>query len=441
MKTKRFGLIYKSLILGLYMISSLGASGQSLDTTIFGTKPVGKDIVIYVANHMEDVEIKTWNKSEVKIEYRFSLVARSKEEATVFYNNLKGAISNQLNEAGAKLNVSFPFRNYTRNNNKVEIKFTSGDDKYMLKELKTKLIIYMPEFNMLEAHCNFNKLTIENLAANASLDISSCELKAGNCRNLTLKSSFSKNMIIGNVDRAEMEISSSSFKIGAIQSSLQLKSSFSSGVTGNIGKEAILDLNSSSFESGDVPVLNLKGSFIRNFNMSRVNTAKISVNSSDLNFEKISKLEVPDVSFSTLTVKSVDEVKINTSSSTTFSFDHVQSLESARCSFTNFNIGNLKDRFTTNANSGSITIKNVLEGFREISITGSFVTTAIQVAPESNFTLAADLTFPNYTFDNVTIQNREKDMSHEVLKGVKGNAGLAKSQILLDCQSCKITLK
>ncbi len=441
MKTKRYGSIFNGLSLALFILWSIHASGQELDTTIIGTKPVGKDIVIYVRNHVGDVEVKTWNKDEVKIEYRFNLVARSKEEATAFYNALKGYISKQLNTTGTKLNVSYPFRNYVKNDNKVEIKLNSGDNKYLLKELKTNTIIYMPVFNMLEAHCNFCKLTIENLGANASLDINSCELITGNFKDLNLKASFSKNMIIGNVDRAEMDINSSSFKTGAIQSSLQLKSSFSSGVTGNIGKEAILDLNSSSFESGDIPVLNLKGSFIRNFIISRVNTAKISVNSSDLNFENISKLEVPDVSFSTLTVKSVDEVKINTSSSTTFSFDHVQSLESARCSFTNFNIWKLKDRFATNSNSGSNTIKNIMERFREISITGSFVTTAIQVAPESSFNLAADLTFPNYTFDKVTIQNREKDMNHEVLKGVKGNASQGSSLIQLNCQSCKITLK
>jgi hypothetical protein len=423
------------------MFITLHASGQALDTTIVGTKSIGKDIVVYLSNHLEDAEVKTWNKSEVRIEYRVSLLANSKEEATAFYRILKSSISSQLNETGSKLNVSFPFRNYSRNNNKVEVKFTSGTEKYVLKELKTSLVVYMPAVNALEAHCNFNRLTVGDLLASASIDISSVEFRMGNCRELALKANFSKNMIIGEVEKAQMEINSSAFNMESVKTSLTLKSSFSSCVVGKIGTEAILDLQSSSFESGDVAELDLKGSFIRNFKLNQVNTARIAVNSSELNIEKIGILEVPEISFSNLNIKTADDIKVNSSSSTTFAIENVKSLESNRCSFTNFSIGNLKDRFTTNGNSGSVNIKNALAGFSEINITGSFVTTHIKAAPESSLTIHADLTFPNYTFDNVTIQNREKDMSHEVLTGTKGNTGQAKSQIHLNCQSCKITVK
>jgi hypothetical protein len=135
-------------------------------------------------------------------------------------------------------------------------------------------------------------------------------------------------------------------------------------------------------------------------------------------------------------VKSLD---IENSSSSKFYLTKAENVKAQTASFSDFKIGELKNGFISKANSGSIKIESLLNDFSKVEINGQFVDIDISTNATCSYAVAADLTFPHYSFNNVTFKSQNKEMSHEVLQGSKGNAS-STSQMNFNCQSCTITL-
>ena len=54
--------------------------------------------------------------------------------------------------------------------------------------------------------------------------------------------------------------------------------------------------------------------------------------------------------------------------------------------------------------------------------------------------LNANLSFPNYDFEELIIKNRDKESNNETLTGYKGNK-TSSSKIVFKCNSCRITVE
>ena len=441
METRKPVFIFKALTTALLLSISNNLFCQSLDTTIVITRSINREDVLYAGNFAGDIDIKTWDKNELKIEYILSTEANSKEELSAFYRQLIKSIEDQQKEiTPGKVTVNYPIRNIHINGRKTEVMFTGSKKEYSLIDMKCSLLIHMPMVNSLNVGSSFKKVTIDNLASDATVSLSSSQLVMGDCKFLNLRASFAAHMKIGNVESAKMVINSSSLEMGIVKSNISLKSSFSHFNIGSIGDSANFDLNSCSLQATDIKILDIHGSFIRNFKVNNVEKVTMSLNSSEFDANKIDNVEADKTSFSTVRINDVNNIKIASSSSSTFSLGQVGTLESDDCSFSKFNIDKLRKSFGTNAHSGNIQILSILSGFEAINIKGNFVSIDLHVEEKCNYLVSADLTYPNYTFSGLQYRNREKDMSHEVIDGWKGNKDQASSKIDLKCKSCNITI-
>jgi len=441
MKTGKFSFIFKGLSALIFSLLTLTSSGQVLDSSIVKTKDLKKEDIIFLESSIGDINVKTWDKNELRVEYIIYAEAKSQKELSSFRNKFKQAIEDQIkNNDQGKVYASMPFNTIQINGSLVKMTFKDDNEKFELKELKCTLLVSMPAINSLNLRSNFNKVSIENLNSDATIEVNSTHFKMGDCKSLNLKANFSKDMQIGNMESAIMNINSCDLKTGKIETDLSLKSNFSHIEIEKVGNKADLVLNSSSFETTDIKMLDIKGNFIRNFKAANIEQAKISLNSSEFEAARINSVSIDRSNFSTITINEAGNIQIAASSSSKFLIDQVNSIESVSCSFSTFNINNLKNRFKTTANSGNVQIKNISAGFDEININGSFVDIDMHVAENSNYLISADLAFPNYNFSDLVYENHEKDMSHELIKGSKGNIQLATSKINLICRSCKITL-
>jgi hypothetical protein len=441
METRKPGFIFKALTATILLTISYNSFCQSLDTTIVRTMNISREDVLYAGNFAGDIDIKTWDKNEVKVEYILSTEANSKEELSAFYKQLVRSIEDQQKEiTPGKVTVNYPIRNIHINGRKTEVMFTGSKKEYSLIDMKCSLLIHMPAVNSLNVRSSFKKVTIDNLASDATVSLSSSQLVMGNCRVLNLRASFAAHMKVGNVESAKMDINSSSLEMGTVRSDITLKSSFSDFNIGSIGDSANFDLNSCSLQATDIKILDIRGSFIRNFTVNNVEKIALDLNSSKFEANKVDLTEVNKASFSTIMINEINNIKIASSSSSAFSLGQVGSLISDECSFSKFNIDKLKKYFAATARSGNIQILNVFPDFEAINIKGSYVSIDLHVDVKSNYLVSADFTYPNYTFSGLQYNNREKDMSHEVINGWKGNKDQASSKIDLKCRSCNITI-
>jgi len=274
----------------------------------------------------------------------------------------------------------------------------------------------------------------------ADITVSSGQLQMGNCKNLKIKASFTKNIKIGNVENATMQISSSDIEMGEVKNNLNLRASFSGVKIGKIGNKAELNLSSSTFETSDIKELDLEASFVRRFKMGNAEKANIRLSSSEFEAMNIKTVNISSVSFSTINIDEVDKLYAPKCSSTKFYIQKANTVEATSSSFSDFYIYSLKKSFTTQSSSGSIHLTNVANGFDKIDIDGQFVNIDISVEKDANYSVSADLEFPNYNFSDVTYQSGIKKMSSEEFKGYKGNDKNPSSSINFDCKSCTIKL-
>ena len=439
MKTKIFNSIFKSLLIFFLFLGTSNLYAQTSDTTIVKSMTINEGDVVYVQSSNFAISIQTWEKNEVNVQYDLFVEAESQKEVEDFLQAFNHFVDDRLHEKG-KISISDYFKLVDRSNKKVKVRFEKGGATFHLKELNGVIIIKMPKSNPLNATSTFQELEIEDLTADATISVNSASFKMGNCRNLNLTSSFSRKMKIGNAESAKINVNSSDLKMGIVKTDLTLKGSFSDVEIAAIGNSATVNLNSSSFVTTNLKQLNFEGSFVRNFSVGNVDIAEVRLNSSEFKAKKINSLDVASASFSTFRIDDVGELQIKSSSSNKFYIENLSSLEAKTCSFSNFTIGQLKKRFVTSSNSGNINIENVLPGFDEIRIIGTFVTTDIHVTEGSNYNVRADFQFPNYRFKNVTYNKHDVDMSHETIEGWSGNKEKAISKIDLNCQSCKVTL-
>jgi hypothetical protein len=438
MKTKKSRFTYSVLVISLICFISLSASLQAAETTITRSIKLKSGDVVSVRSSAFDILVQTWDKSELSVDYKLSVEAKKAEEGNeflkIFTENIEASLKNSQS-------VTDPFSSLNQINGKITVKFENSGRKFEMKEMKGSIIVKMPKQNALKASTSFHKLEIEDLDADAFVSVNSGNLKMGTCRKLELRSSFSRNMSIGNVEQADIDINSGGLKIGAIKNDLTLKGNFSDVDTGKTGNTATINFNSGSFTATQIGVLDLKGNFIRNFATENIEKAIIDINSSEFKAKKINTLDIGKTSFSTYNIEEADNITIGNSSSSKFFIGQLNSMEATQCSFSNFDINQLKSKLITKSSSGSIHLRQVMAGFDEIKIDGQFVTTQIDVSDDCNYRLTADLTFPQYNFSNISYDNHQKNMSHETMTGWHGNKEKATSKIGLNCQSCNIEIK
>lgn len=428
------------MVLVLTTFFPLITDAQTINKTISKSAQVTANVTIEANASNSDIEINTWDKNQVKADFAIEVSAKTDEDVNAFITALETAIDRQMGTGGNTLKVSLPIKNWRQNGHKIDIELEGNNNSFHLTKFKAKLLIYMPIQNNLEARNSFGNLNVGNLNANADITVSSGLLQMGNCKSLEIKTSFTKNIRIGNVENATMQISSSDIEMGDVKNDLNLRASFSGIKIAKIVNKASLNLSSSTFETSDIKELDMEASFVRRFKMRNAEKANIKLSSSEFEAMNIKTVNINNVSFSTINIDEVDKLYAPKCSSTKFYIQKANNIEATSSSFSDFYIYSLKKSFTTQSSSGSIHLTNVADGFDKIDIDGQFVNIDISVEKEANYSVSADLEFPNYNFSEITYLNRNKDLSKEVFKGYKGSEKGATSSINFDCKSCTIKL-
>ena len=443
MKKTKLNWIYRNIlaiVVGLFV--SNNAFAQIINETIENITDIGENVVINVKNLNYDLNYKTWNQKKLKVEYTIHIEAKTDADLNDFYKKLKKEIEQQLkNVSSGSVDISYPFRKVVRNGGNMKVKFEDGSKTHQLKEFKASIVIYAPKKNELNLNGSFSTINIDDLEANASIKINSGKFSIGDCKKLKLQSSFCKNIKVGNVETAELKLSSAGISVGKIKTSLDLNASFSNIEVSKIGGAANIKLSSSTFKSTDLKELSLEGSFVRRFVVNNIEKATINkFSSSEFRAQNIKAFSIENTSFSTFRAAHVKNLNIEKSSSSKFYINIADILEAPQNSFTDFSIGQLNNRFLAKSSSGSIELENVSSGFEKIGIDGEFVNIDIEVEQGAGYKIEADLEFPNFRYNDLNFNKKEKDINSQFLKGWKGNNKNATSEIKLDCKSCSISL-
>ncbi|MCF8294948.1 MAG: hypothetical protein K9I34_02695 [Bacteroidales bacterium] len=442
MNTQTFNWKYKWLLVLTGISLFFPGFAQSTSESIVRTGKITSDCAVYMDSPGVSSEIISWAQNEIKVEYSLLIEGKTPQDKTQFLAAFTKQLENQLKEAiNGRVQASVRMQEINQNNSSIRIRLKDDPKEYKLSKFEGSLKIWVPATVLLHVSSNFNAVNVGNFTNDVYIDINSADFKLSSCKKLMAKMNFAGNSTAGKVEMADIDCNSSTITIQQILQDVSLNANFSTISIVKIGNKANLNLNSSSFETGDLVSLNLNGNFVRKCKVNQVETAQIEINSSDFTANRVKNLKLQGANFSTLHLIEVSDLSILESSSSNFNITKLGTLKASEASFCNFKIGTLTTSLVLTASSGDLSIDNVLPGFKNLDIKGTFLSMNIKLSPTAEYTLFADLTFPDYDFGTLSL-NKEKDgMNHEIIRGTKGTAKASSSQINIACQSCDLKLK
>jgi len=442
MYTKKSRLRYKIWLVIFGLLNTYTSYSQTSPELISRTAKTTGDCKVNIDSPGVSAEVISWPQNEIKVEYSLEIVGKTPEEKQLFLASFTRQLENQLKESlQGRVRATVQIREINKTNNIIKIRLNDDSREYKLTKFEGKVKIFLPGSNQLSISSSFNPVTIGDFTSDVSIDINSADFKLGSCKRLNVSMNFSGKSSAGKVELADIDCNSSTLSIQQVTKDLSLDANFSTLTIGKVGNKASLSLNSSSFECGDLISLSMSGNFVRNCKVNNVDMADIELNSSEFTANKVRVLKVKGINFSTLRITEVNDASIAGASSSEFTFTKIALLKVAEGNFCNFSIGTLTELLLINASSGDIKVDNVMPGFKNIDIKGNFVTTGIKMAPNAEYSLFADLTFPDYDFGTLSLKKERNDLNHEVIRGQKGSPKAGISLINLACQSCGISIK
>jgi len=442
MKKKILEFIKKSLAITLIIIVSirLSYSQSTIDTSFVIEKKLINDQIVLLNASLTDVDIKTWDKNEIKVIYHFNIKSKDRNTSLEFFKALKnGVITNISSNNNNEIDFSLPIKDYLHYKSKLTINLKKNKKSYQLKDLEKNITIYTSRKNTLKLKASFNHVKIENFDADVDIKTSSAHLSMGNAKKLTLTASFSKGIKIGNIQSANFKLNSSSIKMQNISKNLNINASFSKFECEKIEGNAEIKLSSSDFEAQSAQEIILRGSFVRKFHIQKVNKAVFDINSSEIEIDELENAEITKSSFSDFDIKKISSINIVSANSSKFHLAYIAHLVIEKASFCHIKIGELTNSLKCKTHSGDLEIVKLNKNFKELNVDGQFTDISIITSPESNFSLKANLQFPDYSFNDIPFQKIEKNSNSVEISGQKGDR--SNSKIILNCKSCDIEVK
>ncbi len=429
-----------AVILAIFLLPLSGQS-QQLDTTFVVTTAINAHGSVRIDNANFDVQVKTWERSEIKVEYVLKIGAKEITDLRAFVKSFDASLKKTISDGkGEKVNTVVSFDSFSRNNKKIVVKLNGVKERYELTKLEGTYTLFIPKTCSVDLHSSFQNVTIEPLESDVTIDINSAELSMGSCRNLELTASFCKKMTIGDVESAKLRINSGNVNLGNVATNLYLDADFSKIVLKDVGNEAIIRDNSCEINMGNAQVLKMNSSFGRKTTAGKIASAEFDINSTTFSAEEVKQVSSCHASFSTLSINKVDNYTIQSATGSYFWVRNLKTLRAPDVSFTEFNIDMLWNSFIVDSNSGDIHIKKVQDGFEQISIEGQFVKIGINATRSANYLVKANLDFPKFNYDDLTVVSHNQELNRLKFEGFKGNKDKAKSLIEINCQNCNINL-
>lgn len=206
-----------------------------------------------------------------------------------------------------------------------------------------------------------------------------------------------------------------------------------------------VDLNN---DYGSIYLTNLSGKASINCDYGKISVGELSANNNNINLDYCSSSSIGylksgnvNIDYSKLTIDDSGDVKLNSDYSTLklertknldFNSDYgtitVNDAENIKgnSDYVSMRFGTIRNRLLIDTDYGSLTVKNLTEGFDEVDISAQYTGIKIGVAPNTSFNFEIDLQYSGFKRDDDKIE-MFKSISKSTKKYYEGKYGKGNS--------------
>lgn len=297
----RTGNILALLFLTVFTLSAASTAGAQHKTEIRKSENLSSSDVVRLEVAHQDVSITTWNSPKLEAVVKISVKTDKKEDAEKVFS----FYDFEIDRSGGRVTVSMdPFKNQVKNmntNNGVTRVTLKNGDTFSYSNLEVDVEIFTSKKHALELESKFSEISLGDMEASVSIELSSSELKGNDLASLTLEAQFSQ-LLFNNCRKASIEVKSSDLTMNDVND-VSLECSFSEVEFNNV-QTLKLEMQSGDLEVEQVKNVSGKCAFSQVSIEHLTGGITLEAQSTTLNIDKVSgTFEIDlDCDFSTVEI-------------------------------------------------------------------------------------------------------------------------------------------
>lgn len=412
-------------------------SGIALSGDLFSLEGIA---AVRIDNMGDHVEVKTWDRNEVKIIPKYIVEAKSPEEEALIRKHLDFKVV----QNGSTLILSSNFCNVSRTtsgfgrNQLNTIQFDRGK-KIKYKVIEASYTIMMPATKNLDINGHYKTVSIPDVDADLKINLHETKFNCGSVTGNATVSLHYSEATTGDFNRLEL---------GAFESEIALKDVKTIGVEAKYSTISAASISGSKIELFETKLnaqkftgaleANLKYSTL-NFTNSALSASKIIGFESKINIPSFSDLSV-DLRYSTLTSQTIEDLIISVGFESKFYLGSVKTIDAQSSKYCTYTVSNLDGKITMESFEDRLTIAR--SSMAAMKFEGKYSTYTITLAQPSNyqFKLNGNYCKVNYLAHPLKVSRLEETNEHKILEGFFGGADGSSPLISFDCFESTINL-
>lgn len=398
-------LIITSILYYLVLTAVFGSKndGETRSATI--RLDVSETDVINIQAKYTDLQVETWDKSEVLIEAIVVFDGNMNARVEKFLDGFEQEVNDNISKKGGELlidtNLDEPNKVQIGSRH-VGIIFSFGED-----ELRIEYRIKSPANNKHIINSSYRDVSIIGNLKDVELTQYSGDLEAEFIEKAKLNLKYGSSTFKG-ITSAEMEIYEQEVESGEI-GTLMLNAKYSDL---EISKIDILEATSyeSDYSIGSVGTLSGNFKYGEMEITQNVGSAKLTLYEEDIEAKKIENLILENSKYSKIEVARIQSIKLTESYEDEITIGALGSLESKNSKYGKYQIDQLQGEFQLNGYEDEIEIEDIASSATLLSVDGKYIDINVGVE-DASFSLISDVKYGQlkYNKDLVEVKKYIKD--------------------------------
>ncbi len=356
-----FGLILLLFFIPQTMMAAPADTGSEFVREINESFPLAANGRLELANKYGQINIRTWEREQVKIDVRIVVQARNQEKADKVFDRIKISFSNTENLVKASTEM-----NSNRSRTSGWWDWITGNDNSV--EFKIYYEVQMPNSASLHTEARYCDVRTPDLGGEAEFDIKYGDLNAGNINGQT-----------------KLSISYGDAYLDAVKGNADISVRY-----GEVSMDEARDVRLDARYS--------------DASIERAGNVVLDARYTDVELGSVGDLEATG-GYGDIEVESANSIRANSN-------------------YTNYDIGSVKMKVDIDTDYGDVEVGPVAAGFTDIRIRSTYSDVELELAANAGYNLSVRTSYAGISVpSSVNVSVREERGSSETVKGQKSGTG------------------
>jgi RNA polymerase sigma-70 factor (ECF subfamily) len=396
---------------------------------------------VYLKNLGDYVEVRTWEKDEIKIISEHKIEGKTPEDTKTIEKNIKHKVEKTGGTLTLANNTCMEAKQKVRSGKKSTgvISFGNGD-KAKFKTLELHYVVMLPKSVNLKISGHYKKMIVPAMDGNLTARLHDTHLTVGAIGGDSELNLNYSNAVMDKFAALSLNLIDSKISFKSANE-LALNARYST-ITAKTISNTTLTLFDSHLkaESADKKLNgNVRYSTI-DFENSVIDKSKLKAFDSKLSIPTIAELNI-ELRYSTLTSQKIGSLYIPVSFDSKVNIQKVNDLKGVSSKYTTYQIDELTNTISLHSYDDKLTLLNTQ--LASMTFEGRYTTYAIKLASPANYDFDFDGNHGNLDYGKLalTTEAYETKNDHQIINGYFEAGGNENARIKFKCYDSNIQLK